>query len=57
MEIRGMKRDATQEEADTFRKPVWLFFYDNVRQVYQDKPQLKILSMRPTRVGETARSE
>ena len=51
MEIRGMKWDATQEEADTLQAGM-VIFMTAVRQVYQDKPQLKILSMRPTRVGE-----
>ncbi|UJF02985.1 HD domain-containing protein [Weissella cibaria] len=51
MEIRGMKWDATQEEADTLQAGM-VIFMAAVRQVYQDKPQLKILSMRPTRVGE-----
>lgn len=51
MEIRGMKWDATQEEADTLQAGM-VIFMTAVRQVYQDKPQLKILAMRPTRVGE-----
>ena len=51
MEIRGMKWDATQEEADTLQAGM-VIFMTAVRQVYQDKPQLKILSIRPTRVGE-----
>ena len=51
MEIRGMKWDATQEEADTLHAGM-VIFMTAVRQVYQDKPQLKILAMRPTRVGE-----
>lgn len=51
MEIRGMKWDATQEEADTLQAGM-VIFMTAVRQVYQDKPQLKILEMRPTRVGE-----
>ena len=51
MEIRGMKWDATQEEADTLQAGM-VIFMTAVRQVYQDKPQLKILAMRPTRVSE-----
>lgn len=51
LEIRGMKWDATQEEADTLQAGM-VIFMTAVRQVYQDKPQLKILAMRPTRVGE-----
>ena len=45
MEIRGMKWDATQEEANTLKSGM-VVFMTAVRQVYQDKPQLKVLSLR-----------
>ncbi|AOT56742.1 3'-5' exoribonuclease YhaM family protein [Weissella soli] len=51
MEIKGNKWDATDEEIKQLKAGM-VVAITAVRQVYQDKPQLKVLSIRPTQLGE-----
>jgi len=51
MEIRGMKWDATADDVTNLNAGE-VVYISAVRQVYQDKPQLKVLAMRPTQPGE-----
>ncbi|MDR3190281.1 MAG: HD domain-containing protein [Lactobacillaceae bacterium] len=51
MEIKGNKWDATQAEIEAL-KAGDVVALTAIRQVYQDKPQLKILAIRPTQLGE-----
>jgi 3'-5' exoribonuclease len=46
-----MKWEATQEEIDSLQAGM-IVHVVAVRQEYQDKPQLKVLAIRPTRAGE-----
>lgn len=51
MTIKGMKWDATEVEVSEI-KAGKVVHIQAVRQAYQDKPQLKVLSIRLTQVGE-----
>ena len=51
MTIKGMKWDATEVEVSEIRAGK-VVHIQAVRQAYQDKPQLKVLSIRLTQVGE-----
>lgn len=51
MTIKGMKWDATEAEVSEI-KAGKVVHIQAVRQAYQDKPQLKVLSIRLTQVGE-----
>src|SRR5699024_12473791 len=51
MDIKGMKWDAT--EAEVGKLAAGMVVYNQaVRQAYQDKPQLKVVSIRPSKIGE-----
>ena len=51
MDIKGMKWDATEAEVGKLAAGM-VVFIQAVRQAYQDKPQLKVLSIRPSKIGE-----
>lgn len=51
MTIKGMKWDATEDEVSKL-KAGKVVYIQAVRQAYQEKPQLKVLAIRLTQVGE-----
>lgn len=51
MDIKGMKWDTTEAEVNELHAGI-VVYIQAVRQAYQDKPQLKVLSIRPSKIGE-----